>query len=167
VTPGRQILEIASKDAECTITIESAMLDQLQVGTKVSVNYRGEVLKGAVANISPVANQGLNFSVTIAINDPISVFGDFATIEIPMISPFLTIPITAVTLLAPGQGEISTLVTDEAGVLSVKKISVVLGTLRGNRIEILSDLPDVTQVILSDMKNFNPTDFVLRKKTGI
>jgi len=140
------------------------MLDQLQVGTQVSVNYRGEVLRGSVANISPVANQGLNFSVTIAINDSVSVFGDFATIEIPMTSPFPTIPITAVTLLAPGQGEISILVTDEAGILAIKKISVVLGTLRGNRIEILSDLPNAAQIILSDMKNFNPTDFVLRKK---
>ncbi|MFA6080386.1 MAG: HlyD family efflux transporter periplasmic adaptor subunit [Candidatus Gracilibacteria bacterium] len=164
VTPGRQILEIASKDAECTITIESAMLDQLQVSAQVSVNYRGEVLKGSVASISPISNQGLNFSVTIAINDPVSVFGDFATVEIPMTSPFPTIPITAVTLLAPGQGEISTLVTDETGVLSIKKISVVLGTLRGNRIEILSDLPNGAQIILSDLKNFNPTDFVLRKK---
>jgi hypothetical protein len=69
-----------------------------------------------------------------------------------------------VTLLAPGQGEISTLVTDETGVLSIKKISVVLWTLRGNRIEILSDLPNGAQIILSDLKNFNPTDFVLRKK---
>jgi len=102
--------------------------------------------------------------VTIAINDPVSVFGDFATIEIPMVSPFPTLPITAVTILAPGQGEISTLVTDETGTLAIKKISVVLGTLWGNRIEILSDFPDATQVILSDMKNFNPTDFVLRKK---
>lgn len=164
VTPGRRILEIASKDAECTITIESTMLNQLQVGTQVSVNYRGEVLRGSVASISPVANQWLNFSVTIGINDLVTVFGDFATIEVPMTSPFPTLLITAVTLLAPGQGEISTLITDEAGVLSVKKISVVLGTLWGNRIEILSDMPDGTQIILSDMKNFNSTDFVLRKK---
>ncbi len=57
MTPGRRILEIASKDAECTITIESTMLNQLQVGTQVSVNYRGEVLRGSVASISPVANQ--------------------------------------------------------------------------------------------------------------
>ena len=164
VTPGRHILEIASKDAECTITIESTMLNQLQVGNKVSVNYRGEILRGSVASISPVANQWLNFSVTIGINDLVTVFGDFATIEVPMTSPFPTLPITAVTLLAPGQGEISTLITDEAEVLSVKKISVVLGTLWGNRIEILSDMPDGTQIILSDMKNFNSTDFVLRKK---
>ena len=102
--------------------------------------------------------------MTIGINDLVTVFGDFATIEVPMTSPFPTLPITAVTLLAPGQGEISTLITDEAEVLSVKKISVVLGTLWGNRIEILSDMPDGTQIILSDMKNFNSTDFVLRKK---
>ena len=57
MTPGRHILEIASKDAECTITIESTMLNQLQVGTQVSVNYRGEILRGSVASISPVANQ--------------------------------------------------------------------------------------------------------------
>jgi len=55
-------------------------------------------------------------------------------------------------------------VTDETDVLSVKKISVVLGTLWGNRVEILSDIPGGVQIILSDMKNYNPTDFVLRKK---
>ncbi len=57
VTPGRKILEIASKDAEAIITVESALLDQLQIGSRVSVNYRGEVLKGSVADISPIANQ--------------------------------------------------------------------------------------------------------------
>jgi len=164
VTPGRAMVEIASKDAECTITVESAMLNQIQVGTAVQINYRGQALKGSVANISPIANQWLNFSVTVAINDAVTVFGDFATLQIPMVSLFPIIPITAVTLLAPGQWEISTLVVDEAGILSVKKISVVLGTLWGDRIEILSDLPDATQIILSDMKNYNPTDFVLRKK---
>lgn len=164
VTPGRAMVEIASKDAECTITVDSSMLNQIQVGTAVQINYRGQVLKGSVANISPIANQWLNFSVTVAINDAVTVFGDFATLQIPMTSLFPMVPITAVTILAPGQWEIATLVTDETGALSVKKISVVLGTLRGDRIEIISDLPDATQIILSDMKNYNPTDFVLRKK---
>lgn len=57
VTPGRAMIEIASKDAECTITVESAMLNQIQVGTGVQINYRGQVLKGSIANISPIANQ--------------------------------------------------------------------------------------------------------------
>lgn len=102
--------------------------------------------------------------MTVAINDAVNVFGDFATIQIPIVSLFPILPITAVTLLAPGQGEISTLVLDEKGEMGVKKLSVVLGTLSGNSIEILSDIPDGTQIILSDMKNYNSTDFVLRKK---
>jgi len=165
VTNGRQILEIASKDAECTITVDSAMLNQIRVGTPVSISYRWGTFLWSIADISPIANQGLNFSVTVAINDSVSVFGDFATIQIPVVSQFPTIPITAVTLLSPGQWSISTLISDDVGALSVKKISVVLGSLSGDRIQILSDIPDKTTIILSDLKNYNPTDFVLRKKT--
>lgn len=44
VTNGRAIMDIASKDAECDITVDSATLAQLQVGTKVVVNYRGQGL---------------------------------------------------------------------------------------------------------------------------
>ncbi len=54
-------------------------------------------------SISPIADNGLNFAVKIGVNAEVSVFGDFATIELPMASSFPTIPITAVTILAPGQ----------------------------------------------------------------
>lgn len=41
VTNGRQILEIASKDAEANITVDSTMLQHIHVGMPVSVMYRG------------------------------------------------------------------------------------------------------------------------------
>lgn len=44
VTTGRAMMDIASRDAECDITVDSATLAQLQVGTKVVVNYRGQGL---------------------------------------------------------------------------------------------------------------------------
>ncbi len=164
VTNGRQILEIASKDAETNITVDSTMLQHIHVGMPVSIMYRGWSLAWSIASISPIANQGLNFAVTVAINDAVTVFGDFATIQIPMMSQFPALPITAITLLAPGQGEISVLESNESGDLTIKKISVVLWTLWGDRVEILSDIPDNTEIILSDLKNYNPMDFVLRKK---
>ncbi len=106
VTTGRAIIDIASDDAECDITVDSATLAQLEIGTDVRVNYRGESLPGKIASISPIADRGLNFSVKIGVNAPVSVYGDFATIDIPMTSVFPTLPLTAVNILAPGQGQV-------------------------------------------------------------
>lgn len=103
VTNGRAIIDIASDDAECDITVDSATLAQLEVGTEVRVSYRGESLPGKIISISPIADRGLNFSVKIGVNAPVSVYGDFATIDIPMSSVFPTLPLTAVNILAPGQ----------------------------------------------------------------
>jgi len=65
VSAGRAIIDIASDDAECDITVDSATLAQFEVGTDVRVNYRGESLPGKIASISPIADKGLNFSVKI------------------------------------------------------------------------------------------------------
>lgn len=103
VTNGRAIIDIASDDAECDITVDSATLAQLEIGTDVRVSYRGESLPGKIMSISPIADRGLNFSVKVGVNAPVSVYGDFATIDIPMTSVFPTLPLTAVNILAPGQ----------------------------------------------------------------
>ena len=130
----------------------------------MNVNYRGQKLPGTIMSVSPIADNGLNFAVKIGVNADVSIFGDFATIDIPMSSVFPTVPITAVTILAPGQGEIWILSTDDAGVMSVKKKSVILGNLWNDRVEITSELEANEMVILSDMKNYNPVDFELQKK---
>jgi multidrug resistance efflux pump len=164
VTAGRTIIDIASDDAECDITVDSATLSQLEVGTDVRVDYRGESLPGKIASISPIADKGLNFSVKIWVNAPVSVYGDFATIDIPMTSFFPTLPLTAVNILAPGQWQVYLLKSSPEGMLSVETKNVILGTLWNNRVEITSELDPTDEIILSEMKNFNALDFVLQKK---
>jgi multidrug efflux pump subunit AcrA (membrane-fusion protein) len=164
VTAGRAIIDIASDDAECDITVDSATLAQLEIGTDVRVNYRGESLPGKIASISPIADRGLNFSVKIGVNAPVSVYGDFATIDIPMTSVFPTLPLTAVNILAPGQWQISILKISPEGTLSVETKNVILGTLWNDRVEITSDLNPSDEIILSEMRNYNALDFVLQKK---
>jgi multidrug efflux pump subunit AcrA (membrane-fusion protein) len=164
VTAGRAIIDIASDDAECDITVDSATLAQLEIGTDVRVNYRGESLPGKIASISPIADRGLNFSVKIGVNAPVSVYGDFATIDIPMTSVFPTLPLTAVNILAPGQWQISILKISAEGALSVETKNVILGTLWNDRVEITSDLNPSDEIILSEMRNYNALDFILQKK---
>lgn len=101
ISNGRPIIDIASEDAECDITVDSAMLEQLQAGMEVQVDYRGKTLPGKIISISPLADKGLNFSVKIGVNASIDVFGDFATIRIPLTAIFPTLPLTAVNILAP------------------------------------------------------------------
>lgn len=165
VTNGRAIIDIASDDAECDITVDSATLAQLEVGTEVRVSYRGESLPGKIISISPIADRGLNFSVKIGVNAPVSVYGDFATIDIPMSSVFPTLPLTAVNILAPGQWQVYILKTSAEGALSVETKNVILWTLWNDRVEITSDLDPADEIILSDMRNYNALDFILQKKT--
>ncbi len=164
VTNGRAIIDIASDDAECDITVDSATLAQLEVGTEVRVSYRGESLPGKIISISPIADRGLNFSVKVWVNAPVSVYGDFATIDIPMSSVFPTLPLTAVNILAPGQWQVYILKTSAEGALSVETKNVILWTLWNDRVEITSDLDPLDEIILSDMRNYNALDFVLQKK---
>lgn len=164
ITAGKPVIDIASQDAECDITVDSGTLAQLQIGAKVNVNYRGQKLPGTIMSVSPIADNGLNFAVKIGVNADVSVFGDFATIDIPMNSVFPTLPITAVTILAPGQGEIWVLHTDDAGAMNVQKKSVILGNLWNDRVEITSELEPNQMIILSDMKNYNSVDFDLQTK---
>jgi multidrug resistance efflux pump len=166
ITIGKPVVDMSSEDAEADITVDSSTLAQLQVGTKVDVNYRGQKLNGTVLSISPIADNGLNFGVKIGINADVGVFGDFATIDIPMTSPFPTLPITAVTILAPGQGEIWVLETAEVWSLSAVKKNVVLGSLWNDSVEITSDIAKDDVIILSDMKNYNMVDFVLEKRNS-
>lgn len=165
VTNGRAIIDIASDDAECDITVDSATLAQLEIGTDVRVSYRGESLPGKIISISPIADRGLNFSVKVGVNAPVSVYGDFATIDIPMTSVFPTLPLTAVNILAPGQWQVYILQTAPDGSLSVETKNVILGTLWGDKVEITSDLNPADEIILSEMKNYNSLDFTLQKKT--
>jgi multidrug efflux pump subunit AcrA (membrane-fusion protein) len=166
VTAGRAIIDIASDDAECDITVDSATLAQLEIGTDVRVSYRGESLPGKIASISPIADRGLNFSVKIGVNAPVSVYGDFATIDIPMTSVFPTLPLTAVNILAPGQWQVYIVKTSAEWALSVETKNVILGTLWNDRVEITSDLNPADEIILSEMRNYNALDFILIKKQG-
>ena len=164
VTAGRTIVEIASDDAECDITVDSGTLSQLEIGADVRVNYRGESLPGKIMSISPIADRGLNFSAKIWVNAPVSVYGDFATIEIPMTSPFPTLPLTAVNILAPGQWQVYILQSSPEGILSAETKNVILWTLWNDRVEITSELNPSDEIILSEMKNYNALDFVLQRK---
>lgn len=74
VTNGRALMDIASRDAECDITVDSTTLAQIQIGTKVEINYRGQTLPGQIMSISPLADAGLNFAVKIGVNAPVTVF---------------------------------------------------------------------------------------------
>lgn len=74
VINGRALMDIASRDAECDITVDSTTLAQIQIGTKVEINYRGQTLPGQIMSISPLADAGLNFAVKIGVNAPVTVF---------------------------------------------------------------------------------------------
>lgn len=55
--------------------------------------------------------------------------------------------------------------TSPDGTLSVETKNVILGTLWGDKVEITSELNPADEIILSEMKNYNPLDFTLQKKT--
>lgn len=163
VNMGRAIIEIASDNAECEITVDSNTLRQLSVGKKLTVDYQWENLPARIASISPIADTGLNFSVKISLDTSVAVYGDFASISLPLMSIFPVIPINSVAIISPWYGQINILKQSTEGPLLETK-NVTLGSLWGDKIEITSDLGNV-EIILTEMKTYTPENFILKKKS--
>lgn len=92
-------------------------------------------------------------TVRIAFNNANNFIGQAATIRLELpenISKSFLLPINSVKIIAEGQGEIQTFTN--GNIVSEK---VKLGAMYGTSIEVFSELPASTIVILSDVSQYN------------
>ena len=74
-------------------------------------------------------------------------------------TPYKILPLNIVTSLKAGEGYIYILENNEP-----TKYNVQLGKTWGDKIEILNELSDDLEIIITDLSNYDPQKFELKKK---
>jgi multidrug efflux pump subunit AcrA (membrane-fusion protein) len=165
VNIGSQIAEFTGKQPQIIIDVAPSLVASLAVGDSVGVLVADRTLTGTITALSTVANANLLSTIRIAIADGGPYIGESATISFTPANEngnraTLVLPLDAVSIIAEGEGEI-TLYTSTG----TTRQSIQIGQTLGDTIEILSPLTDGTQVIITDMSNYDASKQNIEKKT--
>ncbi len=150
VSPGTPMVELANQSPEILFDVEADIAKLLEVGTSQNVLYQEKTYSGVVVGVSTVATETLLYTARIKIQEPVAQLGQVATIRLQIPSEHRVIPTDLIKILSERYGEIQTVKDDR-----IVPVEVQLGRIFGSSVEILSDVPDDTQVILNNVSNFD------------
>ena len=164
VNIGTSVAEFTSKQPQIIIDIEPSLVASLVVGQNVSILVAERTLTGIITALSTVANANLLSTVRISVPDGQPYLGESVLLtfspkdetEWPTI---LTLPLGAISIIAEGEGEIRIYTTT-----GVTRESVKIGQTLGDTVEILSPLASGTEVIITDMSNYDESKQTIGKK---
>jgi hypothetical protein len=164
VNIGSQIAEFTGKQPQIIIDVAPSLVASLAVGDSVGVLVADRTLTGTITALSTVANANLLSTIRISLADGGPYIGESATISFTPAyengnRATLVLPLDAVSIIAEGEGEI-TLYTSTG----TTRQSIQIGQTLGDTIEILSPLADGTQVIITDMSNYDASKQNIEKK---
>ena len=127
----------------------------------MQVIYRESTYIGEIVSVSTIANNSLSYEVEIHLTDITDSFGDFATVLFRVQPEVIILPITAIEILSEQSGRIPTW-RDKTLIW----LPVELGKIWGNSIEILTEVPVDTDIILTNLQNFDPNSSTLTLATN-
>ena len=111
--------------------------------------------------MSQVAGDSLQYSVRVALSQSPTLIGGIATITLKLPSAVLILPTKLVKVLTEQTGELQTL----SGATFVP-VTVKLGKISGTSIQILTNLAPDTDIVTSDVANFDARKYEPKKQTS-
>ncbi len=154
VSIGTSVAEFAGSQAQAAIEVDPRVALFLKVGDKVKAVANDQEITGTIASVSTIAGKNLLSSVRIVFPKADKLIGQPVVVKFQISdavhkNSFL-LPINAVRIIAEGQGKIETLVDGK-----IVTHDVQLGAMYGGNVEVFTDLPADTQVVLSDVTQYN------------
>ncbi len=164
VNPGSPITEFTGKQPQIIIDIEPNLASNLLLWQNVSVLVEELILTGTISAISTVANANLLSTIRITIPAWQSYIGKSALIEFSPKNTVkweerITLPLDAVSIIAEWEWEIS--IYTSTGII---RTSINIWSTFGDTIEILDKIPNNTEIILTNMSNYDPLKQSIEKK---
>ncbi len=164
VNIGSPIADFTGKLPQIIIDIEPTLVSSLNVGEKVYVLVENNTLTGTITALSSVANTNLLSTIRISISEWQSYIGKSALINfspknIVKWEGTLTLPLDAVSIIAEWEWEVSIY----TGTGTIRK-TVKIGKTLGDTIEILDTIDDGTEIILTNMGNYDSNKQFIEKK---
>lgn len=165
VNVGSQIADFTGKQPQMIIDIEPSLVSNLVIGQSVTVIVEDKTLSGVITALSSVANVNLLSTVRIAIPEWQSYIWKSAVINfLPENkidwSGVLTLPLDSVSIVSEGEWEIYIY----TGTGMVRKTVKIWKTL-GNTIEINDIISNGTEIILTNMNNYDANKQNIEKRT--
>lgn len=157
VSTGTPTLEISWKIPEILLDIDDTLAKSLETGMSVWVEVDGITLSGTITAVSKVSSNNLLSSLRIGIPNGGKYIGKSVIVKLTPGTNEMTInnnilPLDAVHIISEWEGEINVLTSSGEVIKKVVKI----GSTEWSGIEVLTKLEENTQIILSDMSNFDP-----------
>lgn len=157
INAGTPVAEFSGKDPQATIEVDPRIALLLPPNTPVKAKFDDNtIVDGIVTASSPVAGNNMLSTVRLAFPDASAYIWrpaviTFALNDTVVNTKNILLPINSVKIIEEGVGKISILSEGK-----IKEIDVRLGVMYGKNIEVYSDIPDDTEIILSDVSSFDP-----------
>jgi multidrug resistance efflux pump len=164
VSIGSPITEFTGKQPQIIIDIEPNIVSGLSIGQNVSVTVEEKTLTGVISALSTVANANLLSTVRISILDGQSYIGKSANISFVPNSNMqwestLTLPLDSVSIIAEWEWEISIYTST-----GITRRTIKIGQTLWDTVEILDKIDDDTEIILTNLSNYDEMKQTLEKK---
>lgn len=164
VNIGSQIADFTGKQPQIIIDVEPSLVSTLTVWQNVQVSVEEKVLTGVISALSSVANSNLLSTIRIAVPEWQPYIWKSATINFTPNSVIqgensLILPLDVISIIAEWEWEIS--IYTHTGI--IRKNIKIWKTL-GDTIEILDTLDNGTEIIITNMDNFDANKHSIEKK---
>ena len=151
ITSGTSILTIAwDSNTQIEVTLNATEISQVTVWDKVKVQYWNKEYDSSVYSKSSVADENLGYTVWIVMNEKVELLWGSTVVKFLWDNSWLFVPLQIVEIWENNKGVINTFVDGK-----IDTIDVDLWKIEGNNVEILTSIQDSTQIITTDIWNFN------------
>lgn len=158
VQVGTPLFTMLATDNQLLQTyISQNELPFITVGQEVYVIHNNQTITGIVQSVPRVADKNMQYRLTISIADTFETIPTTAKIHIPIKTWLPMLPINIIAGVQNNKGTISLL--NNKG--EVENKVVTIGKVRGDSVQLMTQIPENYRIILSDISNYNPDDFTI------
>ena len=152
-TNNNLITIIWDVNTQIEVSLGENEVQNITLWDNVTIVYRNQEYTWKIFSIASLANEALNYNVTVTFDDNISMVGWSATVMFQnnKISENISIPFNLVDVTGDDMWTINILQDWKLELLEVS-----LGEISGTNIEILNSIPNETQVITTNLSTYNP-----------
>lgn len=146
-----------NKNTEVELFLTSDEISYLEAWSEVNVISNNETLKWKIENISNVASDDFTFKTVIKIIDKVNIIWTFVDVELPIKLNNTLLPLNTLKILGDSKAEVNILKDGKIDTLTIE-----VWKTYWNKIEVLSEIDEKTEIITNDVSNFNPELFNLK-----
>lgn len=161
VAPGTPLFTVSSNDQQSIeVYVNADERSYIAQDQFAKIIYDGQEITWTILSVSSVADRNTLYKVSIGFEAEVSLLGDVASVQLPILLPYSVLPLNVVTPISQNKWFIW--LYDGTW---LQRQDVVLGRVWESYIEILSGLSSWMDVVTTDVSYFDPLKFEISVKS--